>query len=167
MSNALENLADALDKFPDFKVLITKSNSDAGGMNINSQIDDYAAKNSKRVFTCFSLGQLRYLSAMKHCSAVVGNSSSGIWEAPALKVPTVNIGARQQGRHREISIIDCAEESENISAAIRKALSAQFLNSIQNMQIKHMDGNISARIKNILRDIPLNGILKKRFFDFV
>lgn len=167
VSNALENLFDALDKFPDFKVLITKSNSDAGGMNINSQIDDYAAKNSNRVFTCFSLGQLRYLSAMKHCSAVVGNSSSGIWEAPALKVPTVNIGARQQGRHREISIIDCAEESENISAAIRKALSAQFLNSIQNMQIKHMDGNISVRIKNILRDIPLNGILKKRFFDFV
>lgn len=167
VSNALENLFDALDKFPDFKVLITKSNSDAGGMNINSQIDDYAAKNSNRVFTCFSLGQLRYLSAMKYCSAVVGNSSSGIWEAPALKVPTVNIGARQQGRHREISIIDCAEESENISAAIRKALSAQFLNSIQNMQIKHMDGNISVRIKNILRDIPLNGILKKRFFDFV
>lgn len=167
VSNALQNLFDALDNFPDYKILFTKSNSDAGGMSINKQIDDYATKNSKRVFACSSLGQLRYLSAMKHCSVVVGNSSSGIWEAPALKVPTVNIGARQQGRHREISIIDCAEESSSIVDAIRKATSPRFRNSIQNMRIKHMDGNIAARIKNILRDISLDGICKKHFFDFV
>lgn len=167
VSNALQNLFDALDNFPDYKILFTKSNSDAGGMSINKQIDDYATKNSKRVFACSSLGQLRYLSAMKHCSVVVGNSSSGIWEAPALKVPTVNIGARQQGRHREISIIDCAEESSSIVDAIREATSPRFRNSIQNMRIKHMDGNIAARIKNILRDISLDGICKKHFFDFV
>ena len=166
VSNALQNLFDALDNFPDYKILFTKSNSDAGGMSINKQIDDYVAKNPKRVFACISLGQLRYLSAMKHCSAVVGNSSSGIWEAPALKVPTVNIGARQQGRHREISVIDC-EEDINISDAIKKAISFQFKNSIQNMQIKHMDGNIATRIKNILRDVSLDGICKKHFFDFV
>ena len=167
VSNALQNLFDALDNFPDFKVLFTKSNSDAGGMSINRQIDDYVAKNFNRVFACSSLGQLRYLSAMKYCSAVVGNSSSGIWEAPALKVPTVNIGARQQGRHREISIIDCSEESSRIADAIRKATSTQFRNSIQNMQIKHMDGNIAVRVKNILRDVSLDGICKKHFFDYM
>ena len=100
-SDALGNLFDALDAFPDYRVLITKSNSDAGGREINRRLDEYAALRKDRVSCYTSLGQLRYLSAMKYASAVIGNSSSGLLEAPILKTPTVNIGDRQKGRLRK------------------------------------------------------------------
>ena len=165
--DALQNLFDALDNFSDFKVLFTKSNSDAGGISINKKIDAYAAKNPARVCCQTSLGQLRYLSAMKNCAAVIGNSSSGIFEAPALKKPTVNIGARQQGRVRYPSIIDCKENTADIIAAVEKAISPQFKSSIDTMKIKYADGKVAVRITNILREIPLENLCKKKFFDII
>lgn len=164
---ALRNLLDALDAFPEYQVLITKSNSDAGGREINRMIDDYAAANKNRVCARMSLGQKRYLSAMKHASAVIGNSSSGLLEAPVLKKATVNIGERQKRRHREKSVIDCAEEKKDIVAAIRKAVSPEFQTGIQDMEIPHADGKIAVRMKNILRDIPLEGLFKKHFVDIL
>lgn len=163
--DAVQNLFDAIDLFPDYRVLITKSNSDAGGWEINRKIDEYAAAQGNRVSCHTSLGQRRYLSAMKQASVVVGNSSSGILEAPVMKVPTVNIGTRQQGRLRYPSVIDCGEEKENIAGAIRKALSKEFKSGLADMEIPHADGRISLRIKNILRDTPLNGLFQKHFFD--
>ncbi len=163
--NALQNLFDALDTFPEYRVLITKSNGDAGGREINRQIEKYAGRNKKRVYCCASLGQLRYLSAMKFASAVVGNSSSGILEAPVLKTPTVNIGARQKGRLRYPSVIDCGEGKQSIADAMRKAVSTEFRCGLTDMEIPYADGKISVRIKNILRDTPLEGLFQKRFFD--
>lgn len=164
-SDSLQNLFNALDAFPDYQILITKSNSDAGGREINHRLDVYAAARKKRVSCHASLGQLRYLSAMKHAAAVVGNSSSGLWEAPVLKTPTVNIGARQKGRLRYPSVIDCSEETEIIADALRKAISEECRREWADMDIPHADGKISSRIKNILRDIPLVGLFQKRFRD--
>lgn len=164
-SYALQNLFDALDCFPEYRILFTKSNSDAGGREINRQIDAYADMRKDRVVCCTSLGQLRYLSAMKHAAAVVGNSSSGILEAPVLKASTVNIGDRQKGRLRFPSVIDCAEEKGAIVAAIQKALSEDFRQGLEDMIIPHSDGNIAVRIKNVLRDVPLERLFQKQFFD--
>lgn len=164
-SDALQNLFNALDCFPEYRILFTKSNSDAGGREINRQIDAYADMRKDRVVCCTSLGQLRYLSAMKHAAAVVGNSSSGILEAPVLKTPTVNIGDRQKGRLRFPSVIDCAEEKGAIVAAIQKALSEDFRQGLEDTVIPHSDGNIAVRIKNVLRDVPLEGLFQKQFFD--
>ncbi len=164
-SDALQNLFDALDCFPEYRILFTKSNSDAGGREINRQVDAYADMRKDRVVCCTSLGQLRYLSAMKHAAAVVGNSSSGILEAPVLKASTVNIGDRQKGRLRFPSVIDCAEEKVAIVAAIQKALSEDFRRRLEDMMISHADGNIAVRIKNVLREVSLEGLFQKQFFD--
>lgn len=164
-ADALQHLFDALDSFPEYRLLITKANSDAGGREINHRLEAYAITQKGRASCHTSLGQLRYLSAMKFASAVIGNSSSGILEAPVMKTPTVNIGARQKGRLRFPSVIDCTEEKSAIVDAIRKALSKDFQQSIVNMKIPHADGKIAVRIKTILRDVPLEGLFQKRFFD--
>lgn len=164
-TDALQNLFDALDLFPDYRILITKSNSDAGGREINRRLDEYTAARKERAACYASLGQLRYLSAMKYASAVVGNSSSGLLEAPVLKKPTVNIGSRQQGRLRYPSVIDCAEGKDAIAEALRKAGSAEFRRGLDNMAIPYADGKIARRIKDVLRDVELEGLFQKRFFD--
>lgn len=164
-SDALQNLFDALDLFPGYRILITKANSDAGGREINRRLDEYTAARKGRVACYASLGQLRYLSAMKYASAVVGNSSSGLLEAPVLKKPTVNIGSRQQGRLRYPSVIDCAEGKDAIAEALGKAVSAEFRRGLDNMAIPYADGKIARRIKDVLRDVELEGLFQKSFFD--
>ncbi len=163
--DALHNLFDALDAFPDYHILITKSNSDAGGREINRRLDAYAEARKDRVSCHASLGQLRYLSAMKHAATVVGNSSSGLLEAPVLKTPTVNIGARQKGRLRYPSVIDSSEETGAIADALRKVVSEEFKREWADMEIPHADGKIASRIKTILCDISLDGLFQKRFQD--
>ena len=162
---AIQNLLDALDAFPEHRVLITKANGDAGGREINDRIDAYAASRKERVCARMSLGQKRYLSAMRHAAAVIGNSSSGLLEAPVLKKATVNIGERQKGRHRESSVIDCAEDREDVIAAIQKALSEDFQRELRTVEIPHADGKIAFRMKDILRDVSLDHLFRKRFVD--
>ena len=111
---------------PKSHLIMTKSNADVGGRAINATIDDYASARQGRVLAVSSLGQQRYLSVMAQVDAVVGNSSSGIIEAPAMGKPTVNIGPRQQGRVRAPSVIDCADDTEAILAAIECALSPRL-----------------------------------------
>ncbi len=163
--DGLQNLLDALDDFPDYRVLITKANSDAGGREINRRLDAYAAAGKDRVCCHASLGKIRYLSAMKYAAAVVGNSSSGLLEAPVLKTPTVNIGARQKGRIRYPSVIDCPEEKAAIRNAIQTAVSEDFRKKYAGMDIPHADGKIASRIKDVLRDVNLEGLFQKRFVD--
>ena len=164
--DALSNLFRALDNFKNYNVLITKSNGDVGGRIINKKIDEYAANQPNRICCRTSLGQLRYLSAMKYCAAVIGNSSSGIWEAPVFKTPTVNLGARQKNRHREISVIDCEENFDSIKSAIEKSISKEFQEKISSLQIPHTDGLVAVRIKEVLKNIPLENLFRKKFFDY-
>ncbi len=94
---SFQALLDALDTFPDHQVILTYPNADDGGRRIIPMLEEYARSNPERVLAIPSLGQVRYLSAVKHAAAVIGNSSSGIIEVPAFDVPTVNIGSRQKG----------------------------------------------------------------------
>ena len=120
------NLLDALDRFPDNKVLFTYPNNDAGGRVIISMIEDYVARNPDRTLAVPSLGRVRYLSALKNVAAVVGNSSSGIVEVPSAGIPTVDIGIRQQGRLRSASVIHAEDTADSIATAISKALSPEM-----------------------------------------
>ena len=164
-ADPLSELMNALDKFPDYKVLITKANSDVGGREINERWDAFAAAEPSRVACRASLGQLRYLSALKYAAALVGNSSSGLIEAPIMHTPTVNLGDRQKGREREKSVIDCDETEAAIAKGISRALSPEFQARAQSVVVPHFDGQIARNIKNILRDIPLEGLCRKHFFE--
>lgn len=161
------NVLDALDEFEDLKIIFTKANSDANGRIINNMIDEYVLKNFKKCVAFTSLGQLRYLSAMKYCDVVIGNSSSGIIEAPILKKPTINIGDRQKGRIQEKSIVNCKPEKAEISDALQKVLSKEFINCL-NIS-KNIDDEIYASqkiiviIKEYMNNNKIN--MKKKFYD--
>jgi len=121
-----KELLSALESFPDFKVLITYPNSDDGGRKIIALLDQYFKNNPERVCAIKSLGQQRYLSAVNLAAALIGNSSSGIAEAPSFSVPTVNIGSRQKGRLMAKSIINCEPNSNSIEEAMNVALSTRL-----------------------------------------
>ena len=162
---SVANLLAALDRFADLNVLITKSNADPFGRRINTQLDAYAVRNHEHVCLTASLGQRNYLGALTLAAVVVGNSSSGIIEAPTTGTPTVNIGERQRGRLRAPSVIDCAESADSIATAIAKALSPSFQALAAERQSPFGSGGSSDRIAEILRTYPLENILDKRFFE--
>ena len=162
---ALKTLFAVFDEFPEYKLIFTQANSDAGGRIINEQIEAYAKKNKERVLLVKSLGQLRYLSAMKLCAAVVGNSSSGLLEAPVLHVPTINIGDRQKGRKRYHSVIDCNEDKQQLLSAIQSLRDSKFLQKIQSMEIPHTDGKIAVTMKDMLKQAELSNVCQKKFYD--
>jgi UDP-hydrolysing UDP-N-acetyl-D-glucosamine 2-epimerase len=162
-SASLRRLFEALDRFPALGIVITKSNADVAGREINASIDAYATGRPGRVFAASSLGQQRYLSVMTQVDAVVGNSSSGIIEAPALGKPTVNIGPRQQGRVRAPSVIDCADDTQSIVEAIERALSPDMQALAARRVSPYGTGGASTRIKDILASVDLAGLLMKSF----
>jgi len=162
-----EEMLAAFDQFPDHRIMLTGVNADPGHERITKLLSDYVAKNENRVSLHVSLGQRRYLGAMKFADAVVGNSSSGIIEAPAMKTPTVNIGDRQKGRLRAPSIIDCAGNRNAIAAAIDKALGSDFKTGMQSMTPPYGDGGASVKIKDQLKNSDLTDIIRKSFHDIV
>lgn len=118
----VDKMLTALDRYPSARVVITSPNLDHGGAAIASSLRKYAAERPDNVVFTESLGRLKYLSLMKYADAVVGNSSSGLLEAPLVGTPTVNIGSRQDGRARASSVIDCNESVESIAAGLAHAL---------------------------------------------
>lgn len=160
-----EAMLNALDRFTDHHVVATGVNADPGRDRIARLLADYVARNGGRATMHASLGQLRYLSALKHADAVVGNSSSGIVEAPALKVPTVNVGDRQKGRLRARSIIDCDGATDAIVAAIGRALQPKFRAGLAGMTPPYGAGGASDRIVRRLKAADLAVLARKPFFD--
>ncbi|MGS2716929.1 UDP-N-acetylglucosamine 2-epimerase [Eionea flava] len=158
-------ILDALDKFSEFGIIFTKANSDTDGRVINQMIDEYVSKNPKKSVAFTSMGQLRYLSTLQYVDAVVGNSSSGLAEAPSFKIATVNIGDRQKGRLRAESVIDCAPTLDDVVQAVEQALSATFKAVLQATVNPYGDGHASLKILSVLkRDLdPFD--LKKTFHD--
>ena len=156
-------LLDALDQFPEYGVLLTKAGADTEGLGVNAQAEAYAQADPGRVRLFTSLGQKRYLSAMRWCGAVVGNSSSGIIEAPSLGAPSVNIGSRQEGRTRADSVIDCGPGTESIRQAITRALSPAFRQEIAGRTSPFERPDTTERIVQGLRAYP--GGVKKIFHD--
>jgi UDP-hydrolysing UDP-N-acetyl-D-glucosamine 2-epimerase len=161
----MQAMLDALDAFPGHTIAFTKPNADAGGRVLAAMIDAYAAAKPLRVKAFTSLGQQRYLSAMKHCAAVVGNSSSGIIEAPSMGKPTVNIGTRQHGRVKAASIIDCGESRSAIQAAIARAISQPFTAQAAETASLYGDGSASTQICKLLATLDVQRNFAKHFHD--
>ena len=162
---ALSELLAALDDFPQATVVMTRPNADAGARLLTELIEAWTARNPHRARCVASLGQVRYLSLMRLADAVIGNSSSGIVEAPALRVATVNVGPRQDGRLRASSIVDCPETRQDIAAAIRQVLAPEFRAALPQTVSLYGESGASARMTELLATLPLPGSLRKRFHD--
>jgi GDP/UDP-N,N'-diacetylbacillosamine 2-epimerase (hydrolysing) len=159
-------LLDALEQFPEYKVIFTKTNADTDGRVINRMIDRFVEKHPERCMAAVSLGMVRYLSAVKYSKAVIGNSSSGIVEVPSFKVPTINIGDRQKGRVRPLSVIDCESDQTAIVSAIKRAMDPEFSHSLESMTSSYEKDNTARSIVDTIGKISLGGgVLKKRFHD--
>ena len=163
---AVRQLFEALDRFPDQQVLITKANADAGGRAINAELGSYAAARTGRVALVASLGTPRYLAAVTHASALIGNSSSALIEAPAVNTPTVNIGPRQQGRLRAASVVDCAENANAIVGAIGSVLATGFRDRAAKSDPPYgRPADAAARMMAALSSVDLDTLRVKRFHD--
>lgn len=161
------NILEALNEINDLKIIFTKANSDTNGRIINKMIDEYVMNNPNKCVAFTSLGQLRYLSAMKYCDVVIGNSSSGIIEAPILKKPTVNIGDRQRGRIQAKSIVNCNPIKSEIIKSVKKVLSQEFIKLLYKTENSKEDVSVSEKIISIIKDYLVNDkiIIKKKFYD--
>ncbi len=164
----LRQLFRALDVFPESKIIFTKTNADAQGRSINRLIDGYVKKNRSRGIAFSSLGRLKYLSLLKAVNVVVGNSSSGIIEAPIFLKPSVNIGDRQRGRIKPDTVIDCGPKVKAIKAAIKKALSKNFIASRKKAKNLYGNGHAAEKIVRILaKEINQIKDVKKPFYDVI
>ncbi len=152
--------------FPGIEFIVTKSNADQGGARINELLDEAGGRIlNLHVFT--SLGVRRYLSLMRNAKFVLGNSSSGIIEAPAFHVPTVNIGDRQKGRFTCGSIINCGPGMKEIIAAVKLALSDKHRAICRDIVSPYGDGGAAGKIAWKVVDIIMDGRMdqKKKFYD--
>ena len=155
----------ALDELEETNLIFTKANSDTDGDVINKMIDEYVSENSQKAVAFASLGQLRYLSAIKFVDIVLGNSSSGLLEVPSFKKATINIGDRQKGRARASSVIDVRPVKEEILAAIKRVYSKEFEQTLKDTINPYDGSNPSKKMVKILKETKLDGILKKKFYD--
>ncbi len=160
----MRELFSALDAFPEINAVFTLPNSDAGGRKIIKLINEYVL-NRENAHAYTSLGQLRYLSAVKHSAVVVGNSSSGIIEVPSIHVPTVNIGARQKGRTSAASVLNCEVEQAAITKALSKALSEDFKFFCRSVNNPYGLGDSAQKIFAIIEERIDSITIQKHFFD--
>ncbi|WP_394968287.1 UDP-N-acetylglucosamine 2-epimerase [uncultured Helicobacter sp.] len=144
--------------------IFTKANADTNGRIINDMIDEFVQLHTNAI-AFISMGQLRYLSTMNFVNAVIGNSSSGLGEAPSFKIATINIGDRQKGRIKANSVIDCEPKSDEIIKSCEYAMSKEFQVILQNVKNPYGDGGASDKTYKILKTYPLEGFLKKSFYD--
>lgn len=161
-SEQLIPLFEALDQFPNALMIFTQPNSDHEGRALNSSIKEYVNKNSNRAVFYPTLGSKAYLTALSLCDLVIGNSSSGIIEAPSFNTPTINIGNRQKGRIKAASVINTTTVTENIVRAIEKGLSWNS-ESISRKNLNPYEGDQPA--KDIVSIIKQEQVLNKSFND--
>ena len=158
-----ENLLSVLEEYEDINLIFTRANADTEGRVINYMIDEFTQRNKRRAIAFTSMGQLLYLSTMQYVDAVVGNSSSGIIEAPSFKIGTINIGDRQKGRIKAESVIDCEPTKESIRRAIETLYSSDFQSKLRNVVNPYGDGYAAERIVRVLSSVNILTI-KKEFY---
>lgn len=166
VDDQIHHFLEAIRFFPDIHFIVTKSNADQGGARINKLLDEAESRiDNLLVFT--SLGVRRYLSLMKYAEFVLGNSSSGIIETPAFRIPTVNIGNRQRGRLQAASIVNCGPETDDIISGIQKAISQEHKAICQQVVSAYGDGHAAVRIAEKTIETVINEKidLKKKFYD--
>lgn len=151
----LTALLDALDARPDLAVLFTYPNADAGGRAIIATLAPWAKARAPRALAVPSLGHARYRAALAHAAVVLGNSSSGLIEAPAFRVPTVNIGDRQKGRLAAASVLHAPADRDAILVALDRALSPAHRALTATCDSPYGIGNAAAAIHAILKGRPI------------
>ncbi len=159
----IDQLLAALETLEDTYTIFTAPNADTGGRIILKKLNKFVSTFPQRSITFTSMGQLNYLSALQYVDAVIGNSSSGLSEAPSFRIGTINIGDRQKGRIKANSVIECEPKKESILEAIQQVYSQEFQKILNRTKNPFGDGYASEKILNILRTIDIPGELKKSF----
>lgn len=160
---SFDALLQALEEYPQYRVVLTYPNADNGGRAIIPMLESFAARHAGRVLAIPSLGFRRYLSVVGRAAAVVGNSSSGIIEVPSFGVPTVNIGLRQAGRLCADSVVHCTATKGAIMAALDQALSEPFAQACTHAVNPYGQGDAAKSIVRILETCDVSG--HKSFHD--
>ncbi|NKB75848.1 MAG: UDP-N-acetylglucosamine 2-epimerase (hydrolyzing) [Gammaproteobacteria bacterium] len=160
-----ENLLKVLEERTDISIIFTYPNADQGRAELVKKMERFISRFPERSRGWRSLGQLRYLSTLKYADGVIGNSSSGIIEAPSFGIGTVNIGERQSGRLKAFSVVDCDSDYASISAAVEKVFDTDFVNGMGQLSNPYGTGGAAQKLVNILQTLILPDQLGKPFFD--
>lgn len=160
----INNLLKVLKNYKNYGIIFTGTNSDPNNKLIRKKILNFCKKNFNSAYI-ESMGHSNYLSMMKLSNVIIGNSSSGILEAPYFEKPVVNIGDRQRGREKSKNVIDCRSSYQDIYRAIKKAESSVFLKSLKNTKKFYGEGKASEKAIKILKKVQLKGLILKKFHD--
>ena len=158
-------LLDVLQELKNVYLIFTMPNADSDGRIIKKMINEFTDNNKERSISFTSMGRLKYLSTLQFVDGVIGNSSSGLAEAPTFKVGSINIGDRQKGRLKADSVIDCKPTKASIKQSIETLYSKDFRNILSAVQNPYGKGNASEKIMKILREVKIPEQLKKEFYD--
>ena len=161
--NTLQNILQALEAHPHLQVLVTYPNADEGNTAIIEAINAEAMRRPLRVKAFASLGMVKYLSALQHAAFVVGNSSSGLIEAPSFGIPSINVGIRQRGRLQPASVINTETDAVAVGSAINQALSTDFSEFCRSVVNPYGDGHAAQKMLAVLQTSSLSTV--KVFFD--
>lgn len=161
----LTHLLAALKRFQNYKFIITFPNADTNGRALVPLLQRFVDESNGMALLVHSLGQLRYLSALKNCDLVIGNSSSGLIEVPSFNVPTINIGDRQKGRISGDTVLHSLGDEESIFNAIEKTLTKEFKNQCLVSKNPYGEGDSSEKILKTILNYPLEGVVNKSFYD--
>lgn len=161
----IDDFLAAIDAFPNLRVLFTMPNSDQGGDIIKQSIENYCRLHVDRCKSFASLGMRRYLSALRHVSAVIGNSSSGLVEVPSAHIPTLDIGDRQKGRTRGLSVLHCGSDYCDIVAGLNTVLSPVFRQLARTAVNPYEKDDTAQSIFDVIRTYPLEQLNQKSFYN--
>lgn len=161
----IKDFLSALQERTNLRIVFTMPNSDNGGSIISKEIEQFVARNNDRAICFKSLGIKRYLSLMKQVSAVVGNSSSGILEAPSFRIPTLNIGDRQTGRVAAESVYNCAPDKVSILTGLDFIFSDAFKEKVAHTVNPYDKSGTAEAIFKVIKSYPLDQLEHKHFFD--
>jgi len=162
--NQFRQLLNSIKKQQDSFFVFTKANADSDGRIINQMIDEFVSENSNCA-SFSSLGTLIFLSLLKFCDAIVGNSSSGIIEAPSLGTPTINIGNRQKGRAKAKSVIDCGTSSEEICKSFEIIKSRDYITLEDKFKNPYGKGNVASKIIEAIKASDFENKIVKKFYN--
>jgi len=164
LDEGIKEIFKALEHYPNASIIFTESNADEAGRKITKLIKQFVSKDEIHRFSFTALGLTYYLSLAKIVDVVLGNSSSGLIEVPFVGTPTINIGDRQKNRLQASSVINCEEKCEAILCALKTSQSKDFKEVLSNIYSPYGNGDVSQKIKKVLKEISLDNIIQKRFY---
>ena len=164
-THQFQSLLNVLGGLNDINIIFTAPNADTDSRIIKQMINDFVLSHKNMSIGFTSMGRLNYFSAMQFVDGIVGNSSSGLAEAPTFKIGTINIGDRQKGRLEAKSIIDCDPDQDSITKAFEKLYSKEFQYQLTTVQNPYGDGNATEKIMDVLKNHPIPEELKKEFYN--